>query len=539
VQAGGEQTDQDKLPATACSFPAARWILLLLVLGVGWRLLRYALCFPFWGDEAYLNLSILHRGYAELLAPLEYAQIAPLLFLWIQRTAHLLFGGGEYALRAFSLLAGVSALLLFARLAWQQLKPVPATIAIGIFASTYALVRHTCESKPYGGDLLAATVLLWVAARWLRERDSLRRAGLAAATAAVLIWLSYPAAFVAGGISLTLLVTNIRVPTRRAWACWAFYAAVIAGSFVVYFLVFVAPPAERAAGSWLAEYWADAFPPLHGPGALLWWLVKTHTGRMMAYPLGSSNFASSLTTLLCAAGVVALVRQRRRSSLLLWLAPVLPTLVAAALHRYPYGDSVRVSIHLAPGICALAGVGVAALVNFASAARTRATALGLVLGVLACIPVGGAVRDVLAPYKAWEEEAGRCAMRDLAGRIGPDAAVAIYNPPEGTHGPPDGPAFYQTLRYYLELYTGVRPRWRTEGGLDATTVWLLVYRGPHYGPDAGRVQEVAAAAGLALTLEHEYFFSKHAPTSLAVYRCKPVSASSVRGSACPLAIALL
>jgi hypothetical protein len=521
VRAGGEQTNRDEPHATDRAFPAARWILVLLAVGLGWRLLRYALCFPFWGDEAYLNLSILHRGYAELLAPLEYAQVAPLLFLWIQRTAYLLFSGGEYALRAFSLLAGVAALLLFARLAWQQLKPAPATIAIGIFASTYALVRHTCESKPYGGDLLAATVLFWVAARWLREPGSPRAAWLAAATAAILIWLSYPAAFVAGGISLAMLVTDIRRPTRRGWVCWGLYTAVIAGSFLVYFLVFAGPHAQRAAGSWLEEYWQDAFPPVHSLSALLWWLLKTHTGRMLAYPFGGPGFGSSLTTLLCVVGTVALVRQRRGSSLLLWLAPALPTLIAAALHRYPYGDSVRVSIHLAPGICVLAGVGVAALVDRVPAPRARATLLGLVLAALTCISIGGATRDALSPYKAWEEETGRRAMRDLAERIGPGPAVTIYNAPEGTHGPPDGPAFYQTLRYYLDLYTGIRPRWRTEGGLDTAASWLLVYRGPQYGPDAERVQAVAAEAGLALTPEHEYFFSQRAPTSLAVYRCQP------------------
>jgi hypothetical protein len=209
----------------------------------------------------------------------------------------------------------------------------------------------------------------------------------------------------------------------------------------------------------------------------------------------------------------------------LWLAPALPTFVAAALHRYPYGDSVRVSIHLAPGICVFAGLGAAALLDRISDPRFRATILGLALVGLACIPVVGGVRDVMWPYKAPEEAAGRTAMRDLASRLGPRPAIVIYNPPEGTHGPPDGPAFHQSLRYYLELCTGVQPRWRTEGGLDTGAGWLLVFRGPEYGPDPQRVQAAAAQAGLALTPVHEYFFSQRTPASLSVYRCRPISAS--------------
>ena len=64
-----------------------------LALGLGWHLTRYLLCFPFWGDETYLNINFLRHGYLDLIGPLEYAQVAPLLFLWIQRTACLLLGG--------------------------------------------------------------------------------------------------------------------------------------------------------------------------------------------------------------------------------------------------------------------------------------------------------------------------------------------------------------------------------------------------------------------------------------------------------------
>ena len=43
-------------------------------------------------------------------------------------------------------------------------------------------------------------------------------------------------------------------------------------------------------------------------------------------------------------------------------APLLPAFVAAALHRYPYGTSARISLYLAPAICLLAGQGLAAVI---------------------------------------------------------------------------------------------------------------------------------------------------------------------------------
>ncbi len=531
LPAARQRTAAADLPAVA-----KRCVIVFITLGVAWRLLRYALCFPFWGDEAYINLSILHRGYRELLDPLEYSQVAPLLFLWIQRAAYTMLGGGEYALRAFPLLAGLAALAIFCRLAWRELEPRSAAIAIGIFAGTYALVRHTCEGKPYAGDLLAATLLVWLGARWLRNlRDP---AGPSAASLAVipLVWLSYPSVFVAGGISLTLLavlVVNRRESSRRAWLWWAAYSAVTVASFLLLFFLFAAPHVTRATGSWLAEYWRDAFPPLSNPLRLLWWLVTTHTGPMLAYPVGGQHFGSALTTLLCLAGVLWLVRRRRLGTTLLCLAPALPTFIAAAMHYYPYGGSVRVAIHFAPAICLLAGAGAGALVDRVSAPRRRAAVGGAIVVLLMVLPVVGAVRDVLQPYKSPEDAAMRRVMREVADVImaaqsrghatlvRPGVNVAIYNAPEGTHGSPDGPVFHQSLRYYLELYSGIRPDWRTEGNLGPGVNLLLVYRGSEFGPSPARVAEVAAQAGLRITSETAYSLSSRSPASLIVCECAP------------------
>jgi hypothetical protein len=40
---------------------ARRWVLILLAAGVAWRLVRYGLGFPLWGDEAALMLNLVDR----------------------------------------------------------------------------------------------------------------------------------------------------------------------------------------------------------------------------------------------------------------------------------------------------------------------------------------------------------------------------------------------------------------------------------------------------------------------------------------------
>jgi len=92
-----------------------KWAVGLLAVGLAWRLLRYALQFPIWGDEAFICVNLLDRDYLGLLDPLDYKQVAPILFLWSELTAFRLIGGSELAIRLLPFLAGVGSLFLFWR----------------------------------------------------------------------------------------------------------------------------------------------------------------------------------------------------------------------------------------------------------------------------------------------------------------------------------------------------------------------------------------------------------------------------------------
>src|SRR5437870_434165 len=150
------------------------WAVTLVALGVLWRTVRYLGQFPLWGDEAFVCLNFLDRGYRELIQPLRFDQVAPLLFLWAEATVYRLLGSAEWALRLLPFLAGLGSVALFWRLAWSSLSARAALLATGILAISYYPVRHSCEAKPYAFDLLMALVLLVTAQRWLREPQRLR-----------------------------------------------------------------------------------------------------------------------------------------------------------------------------------------------------------------------------------------------------------------------------------------------------------------------------------------------------------------------------
>jgi hypothetical protein len=382
---------------------AQRWIWIFLALGLAARLVRYALKFPLWNDECGLSASLLDRGYVDLLGPLDYGQVAPFLFLWVQLTLVKVFGFCEYTLRLFPILCGVASLFLFRHVAGRLLKGTAFVMAVGIFAVSYPAIRYSVEAKPYGSDVLVSLVLLAFVIEWLRRGGDDRWLWGLAALTPIAVWMSYPAVFVAGAVSIVVAVELWHRGGRGSWVAWIAYNVALLGSFAVLFAISAANQCSTAMQD-MQDFWADAFPPLGSPLKLLGWLVTTHTGSLLKHPFGGDNGGSTLTFLACAAAVAVLIRRRRHLALLLCLAPLGLNFIAAALHRYPYGGFVRMAMYYAPIICLLAGLGTAAAVAWFQRGRGLSTRpLHVVLGVLAMVAVGSMARDFYRPAKSYQD----------------------------------------------------------------------------------------------------------------------------------------
>jgi len=143
-----------------------------------------------------VTLNVMHRTYAQLLWPLDYAQAAPPLFLWIERWIYLHWGFGEDQLRLVSLLCGAASVGLFAWVVWRRFPAPIAVAAAAIFAFCDKLIWHSDEVKQYSSDVFSALILIALAIGLRRPVSSLRRLWLIALVSAVLLWFSFPVVFV-------------------------------------------------------------------------------------------------------------------------------------------------------------------------------------------------------------------------------------------------------------------------------------------------------------------------------------------------------
>ena len=404
-----------------------RCTILLLIVGLAARLLRYALDFPIWGDEAMLAVNFAWLDYRQLTQGLHLTQVAPLLFVWGERTAYLWLGPDEYSLRLLPLLAGVGSLLLYWHLTRVLLPPLARLFAVGFMAAAIWPVGMCNLIKPYSFDLLMALALLVPAAHWLNQPQQRRWLILLTVITPIALLGSYTAVLVAGAVSLALARPVWReCRGTRAWFA-AYNVAMIAG-FLATSAVANGQLSTTTHGTsteaGMAQYWNDNFPPANPLSAVVWGILQT-LGQMTAYPAGSANGGSAITVFLCIVGIIHWCRRGKGALVMLLTAPIALNLVAAILHRYPYGVG-RLSQHLAPGICLLAGLGLAVMiVHVIRPVRSKLhVTIGAVIVFLA-LGVGLMVRDVVKPYRKPSYVWIRSTMEAIHRQVPADEPVII------------------------------------------------------------------------------------------------------------------
>lgn len=397
-------------------------------LGILLRIIRLTLNHPVWGDESYLAANLVTRGFADLTRPLDFAQVAPVTFLWIEKALLGLLGTSEITLRIYPTACGIAALLLFRRLCGRLLTGPAVPLAVAFLAVAFYPIRHGNEAKPYASDLLVAVGLLSIGIGWLRNPHDLRRVWLFAWVAPLSILASMPAVFVGGAVGLAWLRKAWILNDRRTWrAIFTVGGTSLVALFASMILIHRTRPDAATMDSLLRDWQhAGAFAP-PSPWRWIGWFVWNHTSQMFAYPVGGANGASVLTTLCFISGAVGLWQAGRRELLAVLLLPFGLGMLASMIGPYPYGASARTMQYAAPSICLLSGLGLVELIRFRPGPLRSRHGIALALGAMAVIGVASLWVDAARPYKTVYERNARDFARWFWSDLGRDGEIACLH----------------------------------------------------------------------------------------------------------------
>jgi len=317
------------------------WV--FLTLGVVLRIRQYLFNRSLWLDESMLSLNIIRRSAAELHKPLDYAQAAPVGYLWLEKLAVHYFGTGELALRLVPLCCGIASVALFVVVARKFLPPSAAAIAVGLFSVSEPLIYYSSEVKQYSSDV-AFALILCLAAIALFEASP-RIIGMISISLAggVALWFSNPAVFVLAGVGLSAFWVSARKRDWRGVLLLSIPAVVWACSFLVYYLFFLRD--VLTAHHDLFYFWRASFAPFPptSPSAILWY--GSAFVNIVSYPVGT--LFPGIAAIAAVLGV-AQFRAGDYGKFLILLSPLVVTLVSSWARLYPLEN--RLILFLVPAV---------------------------------------------------------------------------------------------------------------------------------------------------------------------------------------------
>jgi hypothetical protein len=347
-----------------------------VALGTVFRTVQYLWRESFWRDEVALLVNITGKSWMQLLtSPLDYGQAAPPLFLLSMKALGSLLGNGEYGLRLLPLLMAVLALGLFARLAWELLRPAAATLAVALLGVSDVLIGHAADAKQYSGDLCLATLLLLLAIRTAAVASG-RRFVILSIVAAAGIWFSHPAILLFAGVSVVLGWVLMR-SGARGMPPWMAGNALFALSFVGLYVTSIRP---QSGSQYLHSFWSDHFVPWSQPLRIPLWLGEM-SWELLTSILQPHDWLGWVIPPLMIAGVILWWNGPKRMGLALCAAPILACLAAAATGQYPFGGK-RVHLFLLPGVVLMTAAGLDWLRRQRPHWRGQATAILFVLLII-------------------------------------------------------------------------------------------------------------------------------------------------------------
>ncbi|HMF72687.1 MAG TPA: glycosyltransferase family 39 protein [Flavitalea sp.] len=295
-----------------------------------------------WNDEACLILTITNRHARDLFLPLDYLQIAPVLFLQIVKLTTVLFGDSEYALRLFPLLCSLAAIPLFyffcLRFTGNRML---ALFAIILLAISPGFIYYSSEVKQYCTDLFV-TLLLYNTA--FNNSDSLvKRRTLALSIVGVIaIFLSNISIIILVTIGLFFLYTSWKTKSikREHWIP----AVVWIIAFGINFLLFIK---DHPSASYMREFWQMAFMPLDVFGSpfrdFMRRSMKIFSTLLFSFP---GPYLFLITLLLFLGGLLAMLLEKRYLLLHLCVTPIAIHLGLSAIKMYPF--EMRLLLYQAP-----------------------------------------------------------------------------------------------------------------------------------------------------------------------------------------------
>ncbi|MES2478285.1 MAG: glycosyltransferase family 39 protein [Bacteroidota bacterium] len=326
--------------------------LLLIALGIIFRLVMFYQNRDLIIDEANVVRNIYERNFFGLLKPLSYEQYAPPIYLWALEINSFIFGYSEQAMRLVALLCGIGSLFLFWSLLTKVLPKNSLWLPLGLLCFAPILVRYSAEVKQYVPDAFVAIALVFAALKIDLASSSRRKFVLSwICIGSIAIWASQPSVFILASVGFYYF---IQVVQQKRWddlKALSLIALVWFAQFGLYYELILKTQINSAyLQNYHREYFLFPSPATDAEWEHNWERLK----EILHNTAGYNQYSHYACIFLILIGSLSLLEKSLKLFALLAF-PIVFTLIAAAASQFSLIE--RVVIFILPFTMILMGYG--------------------------------------------------------------------------------------------------------------------------------------------------------------------------------------
>lgn len=328
-----------------------------------------------WLDEAMLALNIVSKSYMELLEPLDMYQIAPIGFLYIEKTMINLLGNHDWVLRIFPFLSFILSIPLFFVLNKKLFESERvALLSCAVFSLSLTLIMYSSEVKQYSSDVLLA-ILIVVSALNYHSKKSSTSLILYTIVGVFSICLSNISIIILFTVGLYSLYTNFVEDKNRQFSVFiAIFFWLV--SFITYYFNFIH---NHPSNEEMIKYWGQYFMPQNIFSLefhkFLFYAAKEIFGEVLTF----KRFWI-IPLVLAFVGIASLIRRKQIKNLYLIVFPLLLHLVLSSFQFYPFAKSFI--LYLIPFLIIMFTLGFVQVYKYLNENLIKIPALALLIPVL-------------------------------------------------------------------------------------------------------------------------------------------------------------
>jgi hypothetical protein len=278
-----------------------------------------------------LALNVINKNALELLKPLDYRQVAPILFLQIEKIFSTILPNTEYGLRLFPLLCFWGAIFFFYKISKKLLhNPCSIIFALSLFVFNSTLIYFSSEVKQYMTDVFVLlAVFYFVLKDYYTDKNKYYTLGIVGGIA---IFLSNVAPIILATCGLYLLYEQFFVKKNKKIMPLLAVFAVWLSLFALYYAFFIYNHPKRES---MIKYWSNlnAFLPRDTFSNLIAFLTQK---MPIVINMLSTKISKFFLTGFILIGFIAIIKDKKIRVIILTCVPFVLHLFLSTFQLYPF-----------------------------------------------------------------------------------------------------------------------------------------------------------------------------------------------------------